>query len=82
MTADEISARLREALPDARVDFRTDDNTHFEALIVDAGFDGMRAIARHQRVYQILGDAVGREIHALALSTLTPEEYASRQGGA
>ncbi len=81
MTAQEITDRLREALPAARVDVRTDDNTHFEALVVDAGFDGMRSIARHQKVYAILGDAVGREIHALALKTLTPEEFDARQGG-
>ncbi len=80
MTAEEIHARLQDAMPDARIDVRTDDNTHFEAVVVDRGFEGMRSIARHQRVYQILGDAVGREIHALALKTLTPDELEPRQG--
>ncbi len=80
MTAQEISARLQAEMPQARIEVRTDDNTHFEALVVDEGFAGMRSIARHQRVYQILGEAVGREIHALALRTLTPDEFQSRQG--
>ena len=61
---------------------RTEDNTHFEALIVDAGFEGLRPIARHQRVYQLLGDAVGREIHALSLKPLTPAELAAQNPAA
>lgn len=78
MTPDQIAATLKAALPDAVIDVRSEDNTHFEALVVDAGFAGMRPLARHQRVYQVLGDAVGREIHALALKTLTPDEHAAR----
>jgi acid stress-induced BolA-like protein IbaG/YrbA len=77
MTPEQIAAALREALPDAHVDVRSEDNTHFEALVVDAGFEGMRPLARHQKVYQVLGSAVGREIHALALKTLTPDEHAA-----
>ena len=80
MTPDQIAAELRAAMPDAHVDVRSEDNTHFEALVVDAGFEGLRPLARHQRVYQVLGDAVGREIHALALKTLTPDEHAARGG--
>lgn len=78
MTPDQIAATLKAALPDAVIDVRSEDNTHFEALVVDAGFEGMRPLARHQRVYKVLGDAVGREIHALALKTLTPDEHAAR----
>lgn len=78
MTPDQIATALREAMPEATVDVRSEDNTHFEALVVDAGFAGLRPLARHQRVYQVLGDAVGREIHALALKTLTPDEHAAR----
>jgi len=75
MTPDQIAAALREALPEAHIDVRSEDNTHFEALVVDAGFEGMRPLARHQKVYQVLGSAVGREIHALALKTMTPDEH-------
>ena len=81
MTAQEIQATLQAALPQAQIDVQSADNTHFEALVVDASFAGMRVIARHQRVYQILGDAVGREIHALALKTLTPEELDTASNG-
>ena len=80
MTAEEITQRLQAGLPGARVDVKSDDNTHFEALVVDEAFAGMRPLARHQRVYQVLGGSVGREIHALALKTVTPEEFATLRG--
>ena len=35
---------------------------------------------RHQMVYATLGELMGREIHALSLSTLTPEEQAGVDG--
>ena len=38
-------------------------------------------MGRHQMVYATLGERMGREIHALSLRTLTPEER-RRDGGA
>ncbi len=77
MTPDQIATALREALPEATIDVRSEDNTHFEATVIDAAFEGMRPLQRHQRVYKVLGSAVGREIHALGLKTLTPDEHAA-----
>jgi acid stress-induced BolA-like protein IbaG/YrbA len=51
------------------------DGAHFEALIVSRAFEGKRTLARHQAVYQALGDRMRAEIHALSMRTLTPEEY-------
>ena len=42
--------------------------------VICAAFAGKRSLQRHQMVYGTLGSRVGREIHALALTTLTPEE--------
>jgi acid stress-induced BolA-like protein IbaG/YrbA len=53
------------------------DGHHFEAVIVCAGFEGKRLIARHQMVYAALGDRMKAEIHALSMKTLTPAEWAS-----
>jgi acid stress-induced BolA-like protein IbaG/YrbA len=55
----------------------TGDGQHFEALIVCAGFEGKRLIARHQMVYAALGDRMRAEIHALSMKTLTPAEHAA-----
>ncbi|OGA81139.1 MAG: BolA family transcriptional regulator [Burkholderiales bacterium RIFCSPHIGHO2_01_FULL_63_240] len=55
------------------------DGQHFFATIVSAEFEGKNRIARHQRVYQALGDRMRAEIHALSMKTLTPTEW-SQQG--
>lgn len=53
------------------------DGRHFFATIVSAEFDGANRVARHQRVYQALGDRMREQIHALSMKTLTPAEWAS-----
>jgi acid stress-induced BolA-like protein IbaG/YrbA len=35
---------------------------------------GKRSIARHQLIYRTLGELMGREIHAMSIEALTPEE--------
>ena len=74
MQVEDIQELIRAGLPDARVEVSSEDGVHFEALVVSAAFDGMRPIARHQAVYQALGERMGGEIHALSLRTLTPDE--------
>ena len=48
---------------------------HFRALIVSDRFRHQDLVARQRMVYAALGDAMRSEIHALALRTLTPEEW-------
>ena len=55
------------------------DGAHFEAIIVSGAFEGKRTLARHQVVYQALGERMREEIHALSMRTLTPAEYAADQ---
>lgn len=74
MTPEEVAAAIHAGLPGADVQVRSDDNVHFEARVIARQFAGLRAVARHQLVYKTLGAAVGREIHALQLEALTPEE--------
>jgi acid stress-induced BolA-like protein IbaG/YrbA len=64
----------------ATVTVVSDDNTHFEAVIVASEFAGLRPLARHQLVYQALGSLVGNEIHALSIRAYTPDEW-QRQAG-
>ena len=59
----------------------SEDNVHFEAVVVAPAFAGKRAVQRHQMVYATLGTAVGQEIHALALQVFTPDEYAAQSRG-
>jgi acid stress-induced BolA-like protein IbaG/YrbA len=53
------------------------DGSHFEALIVSSAFSGKSRVQRHQLVYAALGERMREEIHALSMSTLTPEEHAA-----
>ena len=53
--------------------------THYKAVIVGEAFAGKRPVQRHQLVYRSLGPLM-QEIHALALHTYTPEEWAVAGG--
>ena len=76
MNPSDVAALIQAGLPDAQVQVRSDDNTHYEAVVICSQFAGKTQVARHQMVYGTLGQRMGREIHALALKTLTPEESA------
>ena len=78
MTPERIAALIRAGLPGATVTVESDDNTHFATRVICADFEGKRAIARHQLVYQTLGSLMGREIHALSIEALTPGEYSAK----
>ncbi|MEM8984422.1 MAG: BolA/IbaG family iron-sulfur metabolism protein [Pseudomonadota bacterium] len=81
MLPDDIAALIKAALPDATVQVVSDDNTHFEALIVAEAFAGKRPIARHQMVYASLGERMGGDIHALSIRALTPAEWQAQTAG-
>ncbi|HKT71465.1 MAG TPA: BolA family protein [Steroidobacteraceae bacterium] len=74
MNPEQVAQLIRAGLPGADVRVQSDDNTHFAARIVSAQFSGKRGVARHQLVYRALGELMGREIHALSIEALTPEE--------
>ena len=78
MNPDQVAQLIRAGLPGADVRVESDDNTHFAARVVSKDFAGKRAIARHQLIYQTLGQLMGREIHAMSIEALTPEESTSR----
>jgi len=77
MTPSEIEALIKAGLPDCDARVMSDDNTHFEAVVVSAEFAGKRPLQRHQLVYKTLGDLMGGEIHALSIQALTPDEQAA-----
>ena len=78
MNPERIAELIRAGLPGATVRVESDDNTHFASQIVAEQFAGLRPIARNQLVYKTLGALVGREIHALSIEALTPDELAGK----
>ena len=74
MAAEEIEAMIRAAIPDATVEI-TDlagDGDHYAARVVSESFRGLPRVRQHQRVYDALGGRMGGVLHALQLTTATP----------
>ena len=55
---------------------RPEGETHFRVLITADPFRGVSAVERHRMIHQVLGDELAGPVHALALTTLAPEEDA------
>jgi acid stress-induced BolA-like protein IbaG/YrbA len=53
------------------------DGRHWYATVVSASFEGVRTIARHQKVYAAMGTRMKTdEVHALSIKAHTPAEWA------
>jgi BolA protein len=90
--ADQLTDDLRTALDAQHVEVHDEsarhrghagalEGGHFDAVIVSARFAGLGLVERHRVVYAALGDLGERRIHALALRTYTPEEWAAQTRG-
>lgn len=84
---DVIRDKLSHALSPTRMDIVNESHlhaghsgspgtgdSHFRVEVVSARFAGLNRIERQRLVYQTLADEIAGPVHALALSTLTPEE--------
>ena len=75
MNPQQITELIQRGLPGSRAMVASEDNVHFEAVVVFDKFAGLRAVQRHKLVYETLGALMGNQIHALALKVYTPDEY-------
>lgn len=84
-----IIGKLNEALAPLALEVENESHrhnvppgseTHFKVTIVSEAFAGKRAVARHQVVYGLLAAELRTGVHALALHTLTPDEWTERGG--
>jgi BolA protein len=85
--SERIAARLREGLAAVHVEVQDESHLHaghagaasggghFRATIVSARFAGLSRLAAQRLVYEALGELMQGEIHALAMTTLTPEQW-------
>jgi len=74
MNSDDIKILIETSIEGAVANVSSDDNVHFEAIVISQAFREKSLIQRHQMVYSSLGDKMQSEIHALSLTTLTPKE--------
>jgi len=51
-----------------------DGRGHFTVLIVSKRFAGLGTLQRHKLVYEVVGDMMTTDIHALSIQALAPGE--------
>ncbi len=79
MKPEEITAKIRVAMPDADVILKdlTGTQDHWEAVIVSAAFEGKSLIERHRMVNRALAEELKGPIHALTLTLKSRTEAGS-----
>ena len=85
-----IEASLRSALELEHLDVLNESHnhggpgtqTHFKVTAVSAFFEGVGPVKRHQHLYGLLSEQLHGGVHALALHTYTPAEWAKKNGTA
>jgi BolA protein len=51
--------------------------THFKVVIVSSAFANKLPVARHQLVYGVLAEELRSGVHALTITSRTPEEWSA-----
>jgi BolA protein len=54
--------------------------SHFKVTLVCKEFNGQSLVQRHRAVNKTLADELANGIHALALHTMTPDEWFEKNG--
>jgi len=56
--------------------------SHFKVVVVSEDFAGEKLLQRHRRINELLHAELSGGVHALALHTMTPEEWFAKGGQA
>jgi BolA protein len=87
-----IEEKLRAALEPSVLEVENESHmhsvspgseTHFRVVVVAKAFEGKSSVGRHQLVYRTLADELrpkregGGGVHALAITSRTPDEWAA-----
>jgi stress-induced morphogen len=80
MDPEDVATRIEEHLPDATATVErtrsAEDDDHLAATVVSPAFEGEPILTQHELVHEALGEHLTTDIHALELTTRTPEEAA------
>ena len=78
MTPEEVREVIESNIPDATAEVTTprgvDDDDHLAATVVSPAFADKSLVEQHDMVYDALDDHMTTDIHAVELTTRTPEE--------
>ncbi|MCF6764598.1 BolA/IbaG family iron-sulfur metabolism protein [Thiotrichales bacterium 19S3-7] len=77
MDAIKLRELIENNLENTKALVQSDDNVHFEAVVISKAFEDMISkVKQQQLVYQVLNDYIrSGEIHAIALKTYTPKQW-------
>jgi len=88
-TQQTIQQKLRSALSPLHLEvINESDNhnvpkgseSHFKVVLVSKAFEGESLVARHRQVNKLLAEELQGGVHALALHTMTPDDWFNRGG--
>lgn len=86
-----IEQRLRERFAPLHIEVQNESHmhnvpegseSHFRVVLVSDAFEGNALLKRHRAVNGVLAEELAGGIHALALHTMTPEEWFEKGGEA
>ena len=89
MRRENIESRLLETLKPLHLEVTDESHmhsvpegaeSHFKVTVVSENFDGKMLVARHREINRLLADEFDKGLHALALHTLTPDEWFAKGG--
>ena len=74
MEASNVRELVMAAFPQAQVEVDLSGG-HYTVTVIDISFEGVRPVARQQKVYAPLADVIAQgAIHAVNIRALTPAE--------
>src|SRR6476620_11222357 len=83
--ADRIENKLRERFRPSHLEVMNESGmhavpkgseTHFRVVVVTPAFEGLGRVDRHKAVYEALAEEMRSGVHALAVVSRMPEEWA------
>lgn len=84
---DDIIEKLQTALNPVHLDVTNESHmhnvppgseSHFKVVAVTEEFNGKMLVARHRLINKALAEELAGPVHALALHTMTPDEWAEK----
>jgi stress-induced morphogen len=86
---EQITEKLRTALEPTHLEVINESHmhsvpkgseTHFKVVVVSPRFEGLAPVRRHQLVYGTLDAEMKGGVHALAITSRSPAEWAASPG--
>jgi len=78
MEPEEVGELIADGIPDADVEVSrprgVDDDDHLAVTVVSPAFEGAPVVDQHEMVYDAVDEHMTTDIHALEVTTRTPDD--------